>query len=1214
MALLKIKKNVKRRRKTIRVAMPYNNKIVTKQKTISILLIFLILVVAISGFVLQVLRTKAFPDEQCIHIANLTEGRNNPGAARGNNGKIYIFGGWRHGGTTIIEIYDPANPTNDAIKSLAQLSYGRSTPGAAPNASGNFIYIFGGSDNTIDKYDIVNDTCVRISTTLPWNLGYIAESAALASNGKIYIFGGYHHPSYRDEILEFDPATETIVDTGARLPNPRSDVVAVTFGDYIYLFGGEPLTNQILRYDPANPSVNPVLMSATLPTPRIGAGGAALGNFIYIFGGYDQSKIYDEILEYDPIADTLSIRPVKMVQPISRLAVEASLATGKIYTFGGGYDGSLLKIIQEYTPPSHFYYSISGYIKKDTVSLTNVKVNLTGDKTETTYTDANGFYEFFNIPSGSNVTVTPSKSGWTFTPPSRNYPNVNQNYTNQDFQGTETGIPEVINYHGKLTDSGGNPLTGTYNFTFRLYDAESGGNLVWGPEPHASTTVTDGYFNVKLGSILSFDSAGLDFTKPYWLSIEVNGDGEMTPRVQLTTFGYAFTAQGLYRQGENITIQTDISGNIILQPAGNVQLTASNTSPALLINQQGTGNILEIQDGGTSVLTVADGGNVGIGMITPGAKLDVAGRIWQTNIGYSVFLGEGAGKNDDLTDNKNVFIGYEAGRSNKTGHSNTFLGYQAGYSNAIARYNTFLGYQAGYSNVNKNDNTFLGYMAGYSNTDGDANTFVGSKAGYSNTTGRLNTFLGYRAGYSNTSGEANTFLGFDAGYFNTTGRFNTFLGYNAGYNNADAQYNTFLGFQAGSSNRGNNNTFLGSWAGYNNSTGHNNIFLSYSAGQNNTSGYYNTFLGPEAGFSNTSGNSNIFLGYKAGYNITTGSKNIIIGVNQQAPAENTSNFLNIGGAIYGNLSTGNVGIGTTDQFGNGQGVLSLANARTIPSTILTNAALFYASSGEMYVYDSAGNATLLSPHNNQGEWIFKSENRITGRSIEINMEEVVRTIEELSGKALIKENGKFVADETQGTSTESFEKDKSLLTKITETIQKKLAKLGLFIENGIAKVKELFVDRVTTKEIQLIDKATGEIYCTWIENGEWKKVKGECEPKAVVCTPNWSCSQWQPAPEKIACGQTFTQTRVCNDLNECDTQEGKPIEEQKVIGTNNKACGITSCDTNLNLVGECQNICLEGICQTCIPTCTCAEGFLDCDNDMTNGCEFKMETSTSTCP
>ena len=55
--------------------------------------------------------------------------------------------------------------------------------------------------------------------------------------------------------------------------------------------------------------------------------------------------------------------------------------------------------------------------------------------------------------------------------------------------------------------------------------------------------------------------------------------------------------------------------------------------------------------------------------------------------------------------------------------------------------------------------------------------------------------------------------------------------------------------------------------------------------------------------------------------------------------------------------------------------------------------------------------------------------------------------------------------------------------------------MGLTIENGIAFLKEITVDKFTAKtarleKIEMVDKATGEIYCTWVENGEWIKEKG----------------------------------------------------------------------------------------------------------------------------
>jgi len=53
----------------------------------------------------------------------------------------------------------------------------------------------------------------------------------------------------------------------------------------------------------------------------------------------------------------------------------------------------------------------------------------------------------------------------------------------------------------------------------------------------------------------------------------------------------------------------------------------------------------------------------------------------------------------------------------------------------------------------------------------------------------------------------------------------------------------------------------------------------------------------------------------------------------------------------------------------------------------------------------------------------------------------------------------------------------------------------------------------------MVDKATGEIYCTWIENGEWQKAKGDCptESPAAASTPTPTLtSEATPTPEMSA--------------------------------------------------------------------------------------------------
>lgn len=104
-------------------------------------------------------------------------------------------------------------------------------------------------------------------------------------------------------------------------------------------------------------------------------------------------------------------------------------------------------------------------------------------------------------------------------------------------------VPLRIGYQGRLKNSSSTALTGSYDFTFRLYDDASAGNLEWS-ETQTNVTVTNGYFAVTLGSSTAFPDT-LDFSETYYISTEVESDGEMSPRSILTSSPYAFRAGGL---------------------------------------------------------------------------------------------------------------------------------------------------------------------------------------------------------------------------------------------------------------------------------------------------------------------------------------------------------------------------------------------------------------------------------------------------------------------------------------------------------------------------------------------------------------------------------------------------------------------------------------------------------------------------------------------
>jgi type VI protein secretion system component Hcp len=134
------------------------------------------------------------------------------------------------------------------------------------------------------------------------------------------------------------------------------------------------------------------------------------------------------------------------------------------------------------------------------------------------------------------------------------------------------------------------------------------------------------------------------------------------------------------------------------------------------------------------------------------------------NNGESVFIGELAGQQDDLSGNKNVFVGFRAGENNVSGTQNIAIGNQAlnfnqGNSNSIA-----IGQQALQKSIASN-NIGIGLFAARDNSNGNKNIAIGNFAGFVNQSGSQNTFLGYEAGRGNTNTAINgsVMIGHQAG-------------------------------------------------------------------------------------------------------------------------------------------------------------------------------------------------------------------------------------------------------------------------------------------------------------------------------------------------------------------------------------------------------------------------------------------------------------------
>jgi hypothetical protein len=364
-----------------------------------------------------------------------------------------------------------------------------------------------------------------------------------------------------------------------------------------------------------------------------------------------------------------------------------------------------------------------------------------------------------------------------------------------------------------------------------------------------------------------------------------------------------------------------------------------------------------------------NGGNVGIGTITPAYKLDVAGFINTDQ--YSGFKQNGNTVLYASTTNSSLAVGDSAAAAWMS--TSTVVTYDIAVGQGAlastgsffsATKNTALGYNSLFLNTTGANNTATGYLSLASSTTGVGNSAFGSQALVLTTVGNFNTASGYQSLYSNTSGANNAALGAFALSSNTVGANNTAVGEYALSYNTDATSSVAIGALAGA----------GAFTPYHNQGG---TYVGYGTGYNvaNNSDY-NTFLGYLTGYDVTTGNDNIIIGTEVnngGNHITTGSNNIGLGYNTVFPGgTGANNQLNIGNAIFGigltatssgtsipAILTGNIGIATS----------SPNYTLDVGGFINTSAYAGYKQNGFTVLYASTTNQSLAVGASNAAAWL-----------------------------------------------------------------------------------------------------------------------------------------------------------------------------------------------------------------------------------------------------
>lgn len=118
---------------------------------------------------------------------------------------------------------------------------------------------------------------------------------------------------------------------------------------------------------------------------------------------------------------------------------------------------------------------------------------------------------------------------------------------------------------------------------------------------------------------------------------------------------------------------------------------------------------------------------------------------------------------------------------------------------------------------------------------------------------------------------------------------------------------------------------------------------------------------------------------------------------------NRATFSSTGTDLY---YEGNFKFGTRDFGARVVGSLALYRQTSDPDTFNNYAHIYskdVASKAEVFVRDENGNVTQISPHNTEGDWVYYSQNVKTGKRVRINMEKMIKKLEEITGETFFEE-------------------------------------------------------------------------------------------------------------------------------------------------------------------------------------------------------------------
>lgn len=342
-------------------------------------------------------------------------------------------------------------------------------------------------------------------------------------------------------------------------------------------------------------------------------------------------------------------------------------------------------------------------------------------------------------------------------------------------QPKSTAAPaDTLNFQARLqSGSGAIVPDGSYSIQFKLYYNAVGGSALWTETDTVS--VVNGYVSVYLGANTPFPS-NIAWDQSTYITMNVNSDGEMSPRLKLTAVPYAFQAKyaNQLQASNGVNIATlgfttptatntillpDSSGTVCLNNSSscgfapgttgsyiqngtslqtgnfNIQSSAGNLVTATIQAKSGqTANIFEIKDGSGNVVQSVDAtGNL---KVSPSSTATAALEVTSGGAaitGNTTINTTGSGTTSIGNASSTTTI-LGAANINNTGTASTIIGNPSNYLTNVNIYGP-----TGLNNGSSTANTAIGNANNTTSIAGtvNVNTSTSTNTSIGNVTGTL---------------------------------------------------------------------------------------------------------------------------------------------------------------------------------------------------------------------------------------------------------------------------------------------------------------------------------------------------------------------------------------------------------------------------------------------------------------------------------------------